>query len=53
MSLVHYFVLGLITLTVAVAGFTGVSPVAAIHGSPLGGPSSPGDFVGSQNGFGL
>jgi len=41
----------LITLAVGVAGGTGVSPVAATHGSSLGGRSLSGDFAGSQNGF--
>jgi len=29
------------TLTIAVAGFTGINPVAAVHGSPLGQHKSP------------
>ena len=31
-------------LTIAVAGFTGVNPVAAVHGSPLGHHKSPAVF---------
>ena len=45
------FALLLIVTTVAAAGLTGVSPVAAIHGSPLGGPSVPGDYLAPSKGI--